>query len=177
MSKSIRWELVVIALSLFVFSATMQPPSATAGWFIPIDPPNGGPSFDIGPWSSLAWTKDWCGSALFRHGPLCFTQPSDKHCAPTGNGFIYPTKGFSYPVRAGEAITDCAVFRSNQPGLRPGFYFLSYGPYLGSVGPFGSSDGLYSPGCYSHLKEARQDGDLVGSGCFCVGSSCRGPNR
>ena len=105
---------------------------AHAGWFFTITPPNGGPSFPVGPYSNLSYCRDMLGSALYAHPFACHLGRPE--CQNIGNGFAYP-KDFPYPVSADRQIPsdDCFEENSRVSNLRRGWYFLFYTATGGSV--------------------------------------------
>jgi hypothetical protein len=156
-----------VAVSLLLTLITTPTHAGANDWFYRITPPNGGASFDVGPYNSEYGCKDWLGSAIFLHGPLCHDHPIDQNCVPIGNGFAYPT-GFPYPVPSSEQIPSGACFESTAPGLHQGYYFFWYSdghPLIGAaIGPFDYR------ACDRILAEA-QTKAVTGTGCFYVGDT------
>ena len=125
-----KGQVPTIAVLLLLVSASI----AHAGWFFMITPPNGGPSFPVGPYKDDAACADTLGSAIYSHPYACHLHPSAKNCRITGDGFAYP-KGFPYPVSADEQIPGGACFEeeSESYNLPRGWYFLFYTATDGSI--------------------------------------------
>jgi hypothetical protein len=120
---------LVAATSVPTPTASTNPAlSATAGWYIPIIPPFGGPTFNIGPWPSLAECNDMDGSAMYKHGPRCHITGSPADCNIRGNGWAYPD-GTPYPPPAENdpktRIAGGCFFSKTTPALG-GSHFLEY---------------------------------------------------
>jgi hypothetical protein len=107
---------------------------AHAGWFFTITPPNGGPSFLVGPYKNYSQAADTLGSALFSHPFACHLHWSVHNCRITGNGFAYP-KDFPYPVPPDLVIPGATLVEDNTRSydLPKGWYFLFYTATGGSV--------------------------------------------
>ena len=115
-----------------IFLALIKTTIAHAGWFYMITPPNGGPSFPVGPYKNLSNCRDMLGSALFAHPFACHL--GKPQCQNIGNGFAYP-KDFAYPVSADDQIpsNDCFQDNTGSLGQRRGWYFLFYTATGGSI--------------------------------------------
>ncbi len=107
---------------------------ADAGYFFSITPPNGGPSFPVGPYKSYGAAADTLGSALYSHPFACHLHWSPYNCRTIGNGFAYP-EDFPYPVPPDQQIPINAVYEDNSQlnNLKIGWYFFFYTATGGSV--------------------------------------------
>jgi len=185
----VKFRIAIIALLLTLVSLTARPsPPACASdnCFITIVPPNGEPSFKVGPWTdNETWSHcaDWWGSFLWLHPASCFYG---GNCRVIGDGLAYPDH---YPCVYGvpgcendaQEIPIAAGVDTSYPPLKDGFYYLSYeAGNVGAIGPWKSADQLNSAGCNDSLHGEQRKGNMVGSRCFCIGASprvCRGPDR
>ncbi len=156
-----RWLIVVGVLTLANSAHARKP--GVDGWFFSITPPNGGQTFDVGPYNSLYGCRDWLGSALYLHPTTCHNHPNDYNCRIIGNGYAYP-QGFPYPVPADEQIPSGDCFESNQPGLGQGNYYFFYSNIGGSVVGGARSNRKCNKSRRNTLGE-------TGSGCFFVGDT------
>jgi len=111
--------------------ASAATPSGGAGWYIPVIPPFGGPTFNIGPWASLADCNDMDGSFMYKHPIACHRTGLPADCGIVGNGAGYP-KGTPYPPLAENDPTTRIMggcFFSNVTAARHSggnWYFLEY---------------------------------------------------
>jgi hypothetical protein len=128
----------IVLLLVMVFQLFTAP--AQAGWFYTITPPNGGPSFLVGPYPNDFQCADMLGSAIFSHPWACHLGkgPTSITCRNTGNGFIYPAD-FPFPVVLPyPSIYDPGVNCFEMPnkkgvGQKKGWYFLFYTATGGTV--------------------------------------------
>jgi hypothetical protein len=110
-------------------AATADPPPG-GGWYIPVTPPFGGPTFNIGPWANLGDCNDMDGSFMYKHPFACHHTGAPADCGIVGNGAGYP-KGTPYPPLAENdptnRIIDGWFFLNTSPPRAAGiWFFLEY---------------------------------------------------
>jgi len=103
-----------------------------AGWWYTITPPGGLPDLYIGPYPapSKTWSicADWCGSAWWRHGPYCLTNPTSYTCQPWPPR--HPRLGFGQ--RDNGTVSTCFHLTKTEEqtlGLRKlawGYHYIAY---------------------------------------------------
>lgn len=152
---TVRRALVASALLLLAACATISSLRGNKGWYWTATSPNGGEPAVIGPYNSEYGCKDWLGSALFLHGPLCHDHPNDANCAPIGNGYAYVV-GTPYPAPRQIPSATCFQCAGNCK-VPSGYKGLVY-PASGSV---------QVVGCGKFKKST----EMKGSGCFFVGDT------
>ena len=133
---------------------------AAMGWFYTVTPPDGSLLLIVGPYNSEFGCKDWLGSALYLHGPLCHNHPSADHCKPIGAGYAAP----------GVASGTCYAERDvDVPAGGYGFFWY---PFQGGGQIIG---GHWGPAKCGRMRRkyvaANGDAGIAGSGCFFSGQT------
>ena len=103
---------------------------AGAGWYIPIIPPFGGPTFNIGPWATLGDCNDMDGSFMYKHPIACHRTGLPADCGIIGNGAGYPNDTPYPPLAENDPTTrimgGCFWSSDGAPRAAGVWYFLEY---------------------------------------------------